>query len=135
LHSQWKRRFLSLDTFWSTEHSRKSIGGTNIPRHWESQDKQGAELLSALGGQRGVYLPWNLTFAQVLQPLEPLKTAGLEKAKVEGQMSSFKGSLGRKEICFSNLLLEPVSSCRSDFSLFQKLPHSHKTKLHRLEGQ
>lgn len=53
LHSQWKRRFLNLETFWSTKRSRKSTGDTNSPRHWDSRDRQGAELLPALGGQRG----------------------------------------------------------------------------------
>ena len=99
------------------------------PRHWDSQDKQGSELLSALGGQREVCLPGNPNFAQVLQPMESLKTAGLQKAKAEGKISSFKGTVGGKEICFPNLLFEFVSSRRSEFSLFQKLPYSNKTKL------
>lgn len=124
-----ERRLLSLETSWHTKCSRKSTGGTSSPRHWDSQDKQRAELLPALGGQRGVCLTGNPNFAQVLQPTEPLKTAGLEKAKAEGKNSLFKGMVGMKEICFSNLLFEPVSPCRSGFSLFPKLPCSNKTKL------
>lgn len=86
--TQMKRGFLSLETFWSTE-CRKSTGGTNNSRHWDPQDKQGAELVSALGGQRGVSPPGNPNFAQVLQHMGPLKTAGCEKDKLEGKISSF----------------------------------------------
>lgn len=97
---------------------------TAIPKR--SQELKSHQLL--VGGQRGLCLPGNMDFGQVLQPTEPLKCAGLEKAKVEGKVSSYKAAMGRKEIWFFQSFIW-ILSCRSEFSLFQNLPSSNKTKL------
>lgn len=57
------------------------------------------------------------------------KLLDLKKAEMKRKILSLKGTMGKNKICFSNLLFEPISSCRSEFSLFQKLSWSNKTKL------
>lgn len=94
-------------------------------RPWDSQDEQGAELLSALRGQRGICLFGNPNFTKVLETHAATENFWTwKKQKWRERSPHSRAPWTRTKSAFLIFYLN-----LSEFSLFQKLSCSNKTKL------